>query len=564
MANPKANPTPAGAAHGSSHDSHDVPTWKQWLLTTDHKKIGLMYMWTAFGFFLIAGLAAVLFRTELLCNQSCVASGGNLMSARLYYTLFSFHGTAMIFLWIIPVFAGFGNYLVPLLIGAPDMAYPRLNALSYWTYLAAAVIIILAFALGSATGWTAYPPLSSVAPVVNGAPQWLGNQNADGGSFFNLGLQLVGVSSMMGAINFLVTIIRMRAPGITFHNMSLFVWAQFTTALLITFATPMIGDAMVLNFFDRELGTHFFTAVGSSVLGGDPVMYQNLFWFYSHPAVYVMILPAFGIVSEVMPRMVRRPIFGYHAMAYSILAIAFLGFIVWAHHMFTTGIDPRVRMGFMLTTMIIGVPTGVKIFNWLATLWGGDLRFSAPLLWCVGFIGNFVIGGIDGVFMASIPVDYELHMTYWVVSHIHYVLFGGAVMGVFAGIYYWWPRFTGRMYNRQLALWHFWLTLIGLNVTFMTMHFTGLAGMPRRVFTYDDTFTLLNQITTIGAYILAIGQLPFLANVAISLARGTPVSGDPWNDKQTIEWRGFVPKPGARRVVLTTAGHEPSSGGGAE
>jgi cytochrome c oxidase subunit 1 len=321
---------------------------------------------------------------------------------------------------------------------------------------------------------------------------------------------------------------------------------------------------MVLNFFDRAIGTHFFTAVNSAAIGGDPVMYQNLFWFYSHPAVYVMILPAFGIVSEVLPRMVRRPVFGYHAMAYSILAIAFLGFIVWAHHMFTTGIDPRVRMGFMLTTMIIGVPTGVKIFNWLATLWGGDLRFSAPLLWCVAFIGMFVIGGIDGVFMASIPVDYELHMTYWVVAHIHYVLFGGAVLGVFAGIYYWWPRFTGRMYNRSLALWHFWLTLVGLNIVFMTMHISGLAGMPRRVFSYDTEFTILNWITTFGAYVLAIGQVPFLINVGLSLRSGTPVAGDPWNDKPVIEWRGFVPKPGARRIMTTNAGHEPASGGGVE
>ena len=511
-------------AHANAH-AHP-PAWKLWLLTTDHKKIGLYYLWTSFIFFILAGLAALLVRWEL------GAPGKQILDPDQYYILFSFHGTTMIFLWIIPVLTGgFGNYFLPLLVGAPDMAYPRLNALSYWTFLAAGILLYVGFFTGfweaksAAAGWTGYPPLSGLVGTGTDAP---------GTDFFILGIHLVGISSMLGAINFVVTVVRMRAPGITFHNMSLFVWAQFTTALLIVFATPMIGTAMMLNFFDRNFGTEFFTA------SGDPVLYQHLFWFYSHPAVYVMILPAMGIISEVLPRMVRRPIFGYHAMAYSILAIAFLGFTVWAHHMFTTGIDPRVRMGFMIATMIIGVPTGVKFFNWIFTIWGGTIRWEAPMLFCVGFIAMFLIGGIDGVFMASIPVDYHLHDTYWVVSHLHYVLFGGSVLGVFAGFYYWWPRLFGRMYNRKLAVWHFWTTMVGLNLVFMTMHLLGTAGMPRRIYDYQDIYAFWNLVTTVGAFLLGAGQLFFIANVLIA-RRGARVSGDPWNDRPAIEWTGYAP-----------------------
>ncbi len=515
---------------------------KSWLFTTDHKKIGLMYIWTAFVFFFIGGIAALLVRAEL------IAPGKQLLSPDTYYVMFSLHGTTMIFLWIIPVLAGFGNYFLPLLIGAPDMAYPRLNALSYWCYLAAGILVYLGFILGdvAAVGWTGYPPLSNLGAPGSGVDLWIS------------ALHLIGVSSMMGAVNFIVTVVKMRAPGITFHNMSLFVWAQLVTALLITFATPMIGNALALNFFDRNFGTHYFLGDGS----GDVVLYQHVFWFYSHPAVYVMILPAMGIVSEVLPRMVRRPIFGYHAIAYSTVAIAFLGFMVWAHHMFTTGIDPRVRMGFMLMTMVIGVPTGVKIFNWIATMWGGEMRFTAPLLFCVGFISMFVIGGIDGVFMASIPVDYQLHDTYWVVAHIHYVLFGGSVLGVFAGIYYWWPRLTGRMYDRNLALAHFWISMIGLNMVFMTMHFLGTAGMPRRVYDYREIYAGMNYFTTIGAFLLGIGQIPFLVNVITSLRRGTPVKGDPWNESPTIEWNTFKPKPAETPGYAAKDAH--GAGGGAE
>jgi cytochrome c oxidase subunit I len=316
----------------------------------------------------------------------------------------------------------------------------------------------------------------------------------------------------------------------------------------VTFATPMIGNAMIMNFFDRSLGTFYFGKYVAGVfVGGNPLLYQNLFWFYSHPAVYVMILPAMGIVSEILPKMVKRPIFGYRAMAYSILAIALLGFTVWMHHMFATGTDTRIRLFFMMMTMIIGVPTGVKIFNWIMTMWGGVMRFEAPLLFCIAFVANFLIGGIDGVFMASVPVDYQLHMTYWVVSHLHYVLFGGAVLGVFAGIYYWLPLMSGKMYHRKMAMWHFWLTVIGLNVVFMTMHFLGTAGMPRRVFDYLPKYASMNMIATVGAFVLAVGQLPFLYNIWWTMRRGARTPSDPWNDAVATEWGGLT--PGA------TAGH---------
>ncbi len=515
-------------AHGN------VPAWKRWVLTTDHKKIGILYLWTSAVFFLLGGIAALIVRTELW------STGRTIVDPGFFYNMFSLHGTTMIFFFIIPIMAAFGNYFLPLLIGAPDMAYPRLNALSYWTYLSAGMLlytgVIIGFLPGiefgetvAAVGWTAYPPLAGVAG------SQIGSAGAPGVDLWITAIHLVGISSMMGAVNFIVTTLKMRKPGIHFHNMSLFVWAQFITAVLITFATPMIGNAILMNFLDRNLGTLFFVA------SGDPVLYQHLFWFYSHPAVYVMILPAMGIISEIIPRMVDRPIFGYHAMAYSISAIGFLGFTVWAHHMFTTGIDPRIRAGFMFTTMIIGVPTGVKMFNWIATIWGGRTNTKLPFLWCLGFLAMFVIGGVDGIFMASIPVDYQLHDTYWVVSHIHYVLFGGSVLGVFAGLYYWWPRMFGRVLDRKLGLAHFWTTLIGMNLVFMTMHLVGLAGMPRRVYDYLEAFQFMNQLATIGAWVLALGQLFFVWAIWRSFREEPTVEDDPWLDVSPIEWDTFEP-----------------------
>jgi len=531
-----------------SHGHVETNPVKRWLFTTDHKKIGLLYLWTSFIFFFAAGIAALLVRTEL------ATTGKTIVDETTYYMLYSFHGATMLFLWIIPVAAGFANYFLPLLLGAPDVAFPRLNALSYWTFLGAAILMYMGFFWGlsdlsdaAQAGWTSYPPISSLGH---------GQVSLHGVDFFIMGIHLIGVSSMIGAINFVVTTLRMRAPGITFHNMSLFVWATFTTSILVIFATPFIGTAQMLNFMDRNFATEFF------INSGDPVLYQHIFWFYSHPAVYVMILPPMGLISEVLPRMVRRPIFGYKAIAYSTVAIAFLGFTVWAHHMFTTGIDYRARLAFMIMTMVIGVPTGVKFFNWILTMWGGHLRWEAPLLFAVGFISMFLIGGIDGVFMALIPVDYHLHDTYWAVSHIHYVLFGGAVMGVFAGFYYWFPRMSGRMYGKKLGAWHFWLTMIGLNMVFMTMHFLGTAGMPRRIYDYREIYQTLNLVATIGAFLLGIGQLPFIWNVLSSLRSGTPVKGDPWNIRQAIEWNGF--KPINTRDGQGVHATPPTTGGGSD
>lgn len=515
--------TGAGAGHGASQGR-----LKSWLFTTDHKRVGLLYFFTAFFFFIMGGIAALVVRLELATPGPTVVEPGT------FYNSFTVHGVSMLFLWIIPVLTGgFGNYFIPILIGAKDMAFPRLNALSYWLFLSAGVLIYIG-AFGAYTGiggdmplgWTGYAPLSTAEPG------W----STD---FWILGVHLVGVSSMMGGINFIVTILRERSPEINFDNMSLFIWAQLVTAWLIVLATPFIGTAMTMLFFDRHFGTDFFQAAG----GGDPILYQHIFWFYSHPAVYVMVLPAMGIISELLPVFAQRPIFGYKAIAYSISAIGIIGFTVWVHHMFVTGIDIKMRAAMMATTMVISVPTGVKIFNWLGTLWNGRIRFDVPMLWALGFIAMFTIGGLDGMFLGSVPVDFILSDTYWVVGHIHYVLFGGSVLGVFAGIYYWFPKMTGRMFNVGLAHWHFWLTLIGLNLVFFTMHYVGLQGMPRRVYDYDPSLAAANMLASIGAFLLAIAQLPFFWNMWTSIRHGAPSEAHPW--PTVVRGSGWVPGYGA-------------------
>ena len=512
-----------------------TPAWKLWLFTTDHKRIGILYMVTAFGFFILGGIAAMALRTELF------TAGPTFMKQQTFNELFSIHGVTMIFLWIIPVLVGgFGNYFLPLQIGAKDMSFPRLNALSYWLYLSAASLFWIGFLLKdqAALGWTGYVPLSErVGTPGVGADLWL------------LGFHLVGVSSILGGVNFLVTVIKERAPGVKFKNLSLFVWSQIVTAFLIVMATPVVGTVMTLVFFDRNFGTHFFIPEG----GGDPVLYQHLFWFYSHPAVYVMILPAMGIVSEVIPRFSGQPIFGYRPMVYAMAVIGFLGFTVWAHHMFTTGIDPRVRAGFMATTMTIGLPTGVKIFNWIGTMYGGRIRFATPMLFAIGFVSMFTIGGIDGIYMASVPIDYQLQDTYWAVSHIHYVLFGGSVLGVFAGIYYWFPRMTGRMMDERLGRWHFWATMISLNGVFMTMHIVGILGMPRRVYDYNPELEWMNQLATYSAICLGLVQLLFFYNVAHSAFRGAIAPANPWDVQDSLEWPKVARAPSKARAPVSAA-----------
>jgi cytochrome c oxidase subunit I len=495
---------------------------REWLTTTDHKKIGVLYIFTTFFFFLVGGIFALLMRTQLALPFNTV------LSHQLYNEILTMHGTTMIFLWIIPVFSGFGNYFVPLMIGARDMAFPRINAFSYWLIPLAGATMYSGLLLktgSAACGWTCYTPLSE-KPFAPGLGQdlWI------------LGLHILGISSIMGAINFLVTIHNMRAPGMTWFRLPLFVWAVEVTQGLVLLASPFLAGVLAMVLVDRQLGTHL---VGT---GADPLLYQFIFWFYSHPAVYIMILPAFGIVSEIIPVFSRKPIFGYRAMAFSMAAIGVLGFMVFAHHMFTTGLPLALQEFFMTTTMLIAVPSGVKVLNWLATLWGGSIKYTTAMLFAVAFVLMFLVGGVDGVFMASLAVDYQIHATYWVVSHIHYVLFGGSVMGVFAGFFYWFPKMTGRYLDEVLGKLQFWLLLLGLNVTFMPMHFLGLLGMPRRISIWGNRpdWELWNLVATIGAFTIATAVLLFIVNFAISIRGGRRAPDDPWQGN-TLEWATTSP-----------------------
>ena len=489
------------------------------VFNTDHKVIGIQYMVVAFIFFIIGGLMAEAMRTELALPETQFVSGSS------YNQLFTLHGTIMIFLWIIPAFVGLANYAVPLMLGANDMAFPRLNAFSFWLTIPGAILLIGSFFVGGAeSGWTAYPPLSLQTPA--GQTMWA------------IALQFIGFASIFGAINFLVTIFNMRAPGMTLMRLPLLAWAMVSTSIIIILGTPVLSAALAMLTVERLLGATFF----SGGIGGDPLMWQNLFWFYSHPAVYIMILPGFGIISEVIPVFSRKPIFGYKLIAFSGLAIAIFGFLVWAHHMFTSGMDPFLRVPFMITSMIIAVPTGVKIFSWLATMWGGKLRFTTPMMFALAFISMFVIGGISGVFLASVPIDIHVQDTYFVVAHLHYVLFGGSVMAIYAGVYFWYPKITGRMYSERLGKLHFWMTFIGFNITFLPQHVLGLQGMPRRVADYSPEFMLWNLVSTLGSFLLAASTLPFLWTAVVSCFKGKPAGNNPWRSL-TLDWTVTSPPP---------------------
>ena len=496
-----------------------------WITTVDHKKIAIMYLYTTFFFFLVGGVMALLVRIQLAEPQN------KFLTPAQYNQIFTMHGTTMIFLWIIPVLSGFGNYFVPLMIGARDMAFPRVNALSFWLIPLGGLVMYSGFLFGGtgSAGWTGYVPLTERAysPQV-GQDLWI------------IGLHLLGVGSMLGGVNFLATIHNMRAPGMTWTRLPLFVWSVEVTQALVVLASPFLAGALSMVLLDRQVGATFF-AVNH---GGNALLYQLMFWFYSHPAVYIMILPAFGIISEIIPVFSRKPIFGYRAMAASMVAIAVLGFIVFVHHMFNTGLPLVVQEFFAFTTLCIGVPTGIKIFNWLATMWGGSIRYDTPMLFSAGFLLMFLVGGIDGVYLGSLAVDRTLHGTYWVVGHIHYVLFGGSVLGVFAGMYYWMPKVSGRFLSEKLGKLHFWLMIIGLNLTFMPMHILGVLGMPRRIATYEDNrgWGDLNSLETFGAFIIAISVTLFLINFVITMRSPKTAPADPW-EGNTLEWATSSPPP---------------------
>ncbi|MTD47091.1 cytochrome c oxidase subunit I [Conexibacter sp. W3-3-2] len=509
-------------ARPEDHSGHGATSWKSYFYpNTDHKVIGIQYVVTSFFFLLVGGLMAMLMRAEL------AQPGRQFVDPGTFNGLFSVHASILIFLFIIPVFAGLANYVLPLMIGAPDMAFPRLNALSFWLLPVAGVLMMASFFApgGSfASGWTAYAPLSNSAPI--------------GQVFFTIGVQFAGASSIATALNFLVTIITMRAPGMSFFRMPLLVWANFSTSLLVVIATPFIAASQFFVLLDRALGFNFFNAAG----GGDVLMYQHVFWFYSHPAVYIMMLPGFGIISEILAVKSRKPIFGYRMMAFSLLAIVVLGFTVWAHHMFVSGMQSWIRVPMMITTAIIAVPTGIKIFSWLATMWRGVLKLDTPMLFALGFLTMFTLGGISGVMLAMIPLTIHVSDTYFIVAHIHYVLFGGSLFTIYAGVYYWFPKMTGRMFDERLGKLHFWSTFVFFNATFAPMHLIGVDGMPRRVADYAEKYAGWNLAISLASFALGLSTLIFVYNMVVSWRGGPRAVSNPWR-ALTLEWQVTSPPP---------------------
>jgi cytochrome c oxidase subunit 1 len=507
------------------------PDWRRgrvmsWVSTTDHKRIGILYIATSLVFFGAGGILALLMRAQL------AQANEHFITRQSYNELFTIHGTTMIFLVVVPIFAGFANYLVPLMIGARDVAFPRLNALSYWLFLFGGITLYLSFLAkhGAArSGWYGYPPLSdSTFSPGNGQDLWI------------LSLHLLSIASLLGAINFLATIHNMRAPGISWMRIPLFVWSIEIYAALLVIVLPVLSVGLTLLLLDRQAGTHFFIPQQ----GGNAILYQHFFWFFGHPEVYIMILPAMGIISEVIPVFSRKPIFGYKAIAFSTVAIGFYSMLVWVHHMFSVGLPSFLNVFFMLSSMVIAVPTGVKIFNWLATTWRGNLIFDTAMLWALGFIAVFTVGGLSGIFLAAFPVDWQVTDSYYVVAHMHYVLFGGSIFGVFAGLYYWWPKIFGRMLGEGLGKLQFWLVFLGFNLTFFPQHLLGLLGMSRRIYTYQEhgLFQAYNLLSSIGSGVMGIGILVFVVNVIRTSRAGVRAVNDPWL-ANTLEWYTTSPPP---------------------
>jgi cytochrome c oxidase subunit 1 len=511
---------PTGHGHADDH-AHDHPHgWRRWLYATNHKDIGTLYLWFSFTMLMIGGVLALGIRAELF------RPGLQLIQPELFNQLTTMHGLIMVFGAIMPAFVGFANWMIPLQIGASDMAFARMNNFSFWLMVPAAILLVSSFFVPGgaiAAGWTLYAPLTTQMGI-----------GMDMGIF---AMHILGASSIMGSINIITTILNMRAPGMTLMKMPMFVWTWLITAYLLIAVMPVLAGAITMTLTDRHFGTNFFNAAA----GGDPVMYQHIFWFFGHPEVYIMILPAFGIVSEIIPTFSRKRLFGYSSMVYATASIAILSFVVWAHHMFTTGMPLTGQLFFMYATMLIAVPTGVKIFNWLATMWRGSMTFETPMLFAIGFIVVFTIGGLTGIILSVAPVDIQLHDTYYVVAHFHYVLVAGSLFALFAGVYYWLPKWTGHMYDEKLGKLHFWLSMITFNITFFPMHFLGLAGMPRRYADYPMQFADFNAVASVGAFGFGLTQL-LLLYVVIKCIKGGPKAADnPWEAPEGLEWS--VPSP---------------------